>query len=130
MDRIENQPTEGRLVAVRVLEGMLLALVVGSIGYAALDYWNTDSPFSLWLAVMVALLAFHPLIRRAFKGHPLTYLLQIVIGGLTVFTVVALFWQFRRTNDAWVFPLVMLLFAMVFWSETRFRILYGHWKQG
>ncbi|WP_375458329.1 hypothetical protein [uncultured Enterovirga sp.] len=128
MDRIENHPTESRLVAVRALEGMLLALVVGSIGYAAVDYWNTDSLFSLWLAVILALLAFHPLIRRTFRGHPATDLLFAAVLALVVFTTVYLFREFKRTESASSFLIVLLLAVTIFWPQFRFRILYGHWK--
>lgn len=136
--------TKGRGRIVLLLEGTLLAIVVGTVIYFATVGLNDVRPygdrlFAWWAAAILSLMSGMPLIERAIprgRGEAtetarvlvlLPVVLSPIFGLVTWFFAATAAFKRGAGEDIW---LAMLIMMMIAWPDIRYRIRFGAWKPG
>jgi hypothetical protein len=137
VDSATLRTTRRSLALVKVLEGLLFALAMATAVYGALDFSQTGSLFSLWVAVLLLLMTFAPLIRNRLLGmavkegdQALVYALQVLLFTLAAVTAAYSGWHFKTTDAPQSLWVLILIGLMCFWPHLRYRLTYGDWKRG
>lgn len=135
------EPGAARRWTVLILEGSLLAIVVGTAIYYAVvaaDPVHTlnDRLLSGWIAALLCGLTFSAPVRRRIErrgtqaAFDYGFLLEGGIATLIMLTLIGIGMGIKRYGDFTLLWPIWLFAGMFFWPELRHRILCGEWRRG